>query len=263
MAINLLCTNHPHYGYITVSTSPDGSVVSGVTTLRISRKVSSGYSFIAVYTKSISTASDLELSYDDYLCRNNTTYQYRVEYLHDNGDTFAVLDTVAVTFKSTFDVLVLIDRYGAYYTPLNAYPITYNTIKPYAINTPILSKKPSYYSFANTCYREGNCQGTWLKMTGAENNIVFETDNNWEWREEVVDFLCQPNSKLLKSVSGEMWIVGIKTDTISDSSLFSTAEVDGARLLEFGWIEIGDANSEADLNEAHLINVPRKYWCSI
>ena len=263
MAINLLCTNHPHYGYITVSTSPDGSVASGVTTLRISRKVSSEYSFIAVYTKSISTASDLELSYDDYLCRNNVTYQYRVEYLHDNGDTFSVLDSEVYNIKSTFDILILKDKYNAYYTALNAYPVTFNTVKQYAVNTPILAKKPSYYSFANTCYQEGNCQGTWLKMIGEENDITFETEQNWKWRKEVTEFLCEGNPKLLKSVSGEMWIVGIKTDTISDSSLFSSAEIDGARLLEFGWIEIGDVDSEEDLNEAELISVPRKYWCSV
>ena len=60
-----------------------------------------------------------------------------------------------------------------------------------------------------------------------------------------------------------MWLVGIKTDNISDTSLFSDAEIEGARQLEFGWIEIGDVESEADLYENGFIDVPSDYWSGV
>lgn len=260
MAINVSCINHPHYGCITVQTSP-GSIPSGVNKVRISKKISSKFVFVSVYLKTVSTTADLTFTFDDYLCRNNVTYQYKVDYIHDIDSTsYNIIESQTFEIKCMFDLLVIKDSGETYATPLNAFPINTNTIRPFVLNTPLMTKKPSYYSIGNAQYKEGTAQGVWLKMVGEENNIQFETDQNWEYREKFVSFLCNGLGKLLKSVSGEMWLVGIKSDGISDNSLFSTAEVDGARQIEFGWIEIGEVESENDLYENGLINVPSKYW---
>ena len=60
-----------------------------------------------------------------------------------------------------------------------------------------------------------------------------------------------------------MWLVGLKTDSITDVSLFDNAEIEGARQLEFGWLEVGDVDSEADMYENNLINVPSGYWSGV
>lgn len=259
MAINLTCTNHPHYGYITVDTSPDGAY-SGVSKLIIKRKIKDEFLFTSVYMKSVASAADLTVSFDDFLCRNNYEYQFKVEYRNaQNG----IIDSQTYNIKSYFDVLVICDGEEIWYTPLNVSAINFTTIKPYAVNTPLYSAKPSYYSYTETNYEEGTCTGIFLKMTGPENKIVFDTSHNWKYRKDFKNFITLGNAKVIKSVSGEAWLVGIKSDSISDNSLFQNAEIEGARQLEFGWLEIGDFESEADLYENGLINVTEDYWSGV
>ena len=258
MPITLNGVNHPHYGYITITSNGDSSYTD-VKRLVLKRKIQSEFAFTSVYTKNISNTTQLQFTYTDKYCRNNYTYQYKVVYLNADGNMVAE-ETMNV--ESKFDVLVVCDGNAIWYSPLNISPINFNTIKPYAVNQPIYSRKPSYYNVTAINYDEGTCTGTFLEMTGPEDNITFETEHNWKYRRSFKEFLTEGNAKIIKSVSGEMWMVGIKTDGISDSSLFSQAEVDGARQIEFGWLEIGDVDSESDLYENKFINVPSDFWSS-
>lgn len=259
MAITLTGTNYPHHGYIHMHSDGDSSY-TGVVRLVLKRTIQGEFSFISVYTKAVELASDLDFSFDDYYCRNNYTYQYKVVYLNSEG---GIVAEQSCTVQSSFDVLVVCDKDALWCSPLNVAPINFNTIKPYAINQPIYSKKPSYYNVTMINYDEGTCTGIFLEMVGPENNITFETAHNWKYRRTFKEFLTEGNAKILKSVSGEMWLVGIKTDGISDSSLFTQAEIDGARQLEFGWIEIGDVESEQDLYENGFINVPPEFFSGV
>lgn len=256
MAITLTGVNHQHYGYIRISSSGDDSYTI-VTRLVLKRKIQSEFQFTSLYTKAISNTSDLTFNYNDYLCRNNVTYQYKVEYLNEEGN---LVDSEILNILSFFDTLVIFDKYAKWRTPLNCSAINTTRIKPYAMNTTLYSAKPSYYSATAINYEEGTCTGIFLEMTGPENNIQFETSQNWKYRRDVKDFLTQGNAKIIKGVSGEAWIVGIKTDSITDSSLFSDAEIDGARQIEFGWLEIGSIESEEDLYNNGFIDVPSEYW---
>lgn len=258
MAITLTGVNHPHYGYVKITSSGDNTYTT-VTRLILKRKIQSDILFTSLYTKAVSTTEDLSFTYSDYLCRNNVTYQYKVVYLNAEGN---VVDEEFVNVKSHFDVLVIADKDAKWRTPLNCSAINTTRIKPYAFNSPVYSVKPSTYSVTAINYEEGTCTGIFLEMVGPENNITFETDNNWRYRKDFKDFITQGNAKILKGTSGEAWIVGIKTDSISDSSLFDKAEIDGAREISFGWSEVGDIESESDLYENGFISVPSEYWSS-
>ena len=265
MAISLTCTNHPHSGTITVQTSPT-TEYSNVDKIRIKRKPTNlgnqSEAFTAVYLTSILSDDDFNITFEDGLCRNNVEYLYMVEYLRDTSATnYSVVASKTFTIKSVFDVMLLWDESGYWKTPLNVAPINFNTIAPYSINTPVNAKKPSTYMLSQQNYDEGTAKGVWLKMVGPEDKITFETDHNWYYRQQFKSFLTNGKLKILKSVSGEMWAVGIKTDTIADASLFDTAEIDGARQIEFSWFEVGDVNSEEDLYELGFINVLEKYRC--
>lgn len=269
MAILLDCINHMHYGYITVETSAvvsenagtegyeDEPTYDNVKKVLIKRKITTSSRYQSIYYSEVSSLDDLNITINDFGCRNNYDYLYIVQYFSESG---AQLYTQNFTVKSYFDCMVLADKDRIYYTPLNFAAINTTRVKPYVINTPLFSLKPSYYSNTMTNYEEGTCQGTFLRESGDESHIQFETNHNWEYRKEIKDWLTEGNAKLLKNVTGEIWLVGIKSDSINDTSLFSQAEVEGARLLEFGWIELGDADSESDLYDNNLIDVPSDYW---
>ena len=258
MAITLTGVNHPHYGYITITSSCDEEYPT-VTRLILKRKIQSDILFTSLYTKQVATESDLTFGYTDFLCRNNVTYQYKVVYLNDED---SVVAEEYLNIKSHFDVLVIADIDASWVTPLNCSAINTTRIKPYATNSPIYSRKPSTYSVSAINYEEGTCTGIFLEMTGEEDNITFETDNNWRYRKRFKDFITQGNAKILKGTSGDAWMVSIKTDSIADMSLFDKAEIDGARQIEFGWIEVGDLESESNLYDNSFISVPPEYWSS-
>ena len=257
MAINVTCTNYPHDGYITVSTNPD-TTYTGVGIVLIQHKIKSELLFTSVHMEYVNSQNELAITFDDYLCRNNCVYEVRVSFLSLTGPTIAS-ETVEVTSK--FDVLVLTDGTDAWRTPLNVSAINTTLIRPYVMNAPLYASKPSYYVCGNYDYEEGTCKGIFLKMVQEENGCVtFDTNNNWKYRKEFKNFLLIPCAKLIKCVSGEMWLVGIKTDAITDSSLFENAEIDGARQIESGWFEVGDVDSEADLYSNTIINVVPALW---
>lgn len=259
MAVSVTCTNHPHDGYITISIAPT-TTYSNVGIVLIKHKIRTELLFTSVYMKYINSTSDLTFSYDDYLCRNNCTYDVCVEFM---SITRLPIDSTTVQVESKFDVLVLNDGIDSWRTPLNVSAINTTLIRPYVMNSPLYASKPSYYTCTNNNYEEGTCHGVFLKIVEDGDKCSFDTSQNWKYRKELKNFLLLPCAKILKSVSGEMWIVGIKTDSITDNSLFENAEIEGARQIEFGWFEVGDADSEEDLFFNHLINVPSVLWSGV
>ena len=271
MAVLLSCVNHMHYGYITVMTNADipdppdvdpndppiPPLYSDVVAVVIKRKIKDEFLFESIYMKQISVPSDFDITFNDPYCRNNYEYQYKVEYINEEGGT---VDSTTYNIKSVFDLLVIADANEIWYTPLNVSAINPTRIKPFAMNTPIYAKKPSMYYYNALNYEEGSCTGIFLKMIGDEDNIQFDTSYNWKYRKQFKDFITKGNAKIIKSVSGEIWMVGIKTDSITDNSLFSNAEIEGARQIEFGWVEVGEVDNEKDLYDNGLINVPEEYW---
>lgn len=271
MAVLLSCVNHMHYGYITVMTNADipdppdvdpndppiPPLYSDVVAVVIKRKIKDEFLFESIYMKQILVPADFDITFNDPYCRNNYEYQYKVEYINEEGGT---VDSTTYNIKSIFDLLVIADANEIWYTPLNVSAINPTRIKPFAMNTPIFAKKPSLYYYNALNYEEGSCTGIFLKMTGDEDNIQFDTSENWKYRKQFKDFITKGNAKIIKSVSGEMWMVGIKTDSITDNSLFSNAEIEGARQIEFGWVEVGEVDNEKDLYDNGLINVPEEYW---
>lgn len=250
----LSCNNIQHLGVVKVSTAISGTEtdITQVTKVIIKRKIASEFLFLTVYQKNIADVSELSIEMNDALCRNNTEYEYRVEY---KNDTDVTVDYATQRVVSKFNCLVLLDKDKVYTCPLNCSAIGFNTIKPYVVNAPLHSVKPSYYCNTIINYDEGTCKGTFVDIDDTGNNIEFVYENNWKYRKNFKNWLMEGNAKVIKSVSGEMWLVGIKTDTISDSSLFSDAEIDGARLIEFGWVEIGDVDSENDLYDNDIIEL--------
>ena len=69
MAITLTGVNHPHYGYISLTSTGDPSYTS-VTRLVLKRKILSESKFTSVYTRTVSSVSRLNFSFNDYYCRN-------------------------------------------------------------------------------------------------------------------------------------------------------------------------------------------------
>ena len=271
MTFNFVVRNMPHRGIVQLYASvyDDGQTIDTVRMVRIKRREENSQSYITIAIGghwNQHPVREFVLEHNDFLCRNDTNYVYVAEWypLSTNSNEQSPIHTEEVTIKSEFNLLVISDFNNTYRTPLNVSAINTTLIRPYSTNVPIYTQKPSYYCNTAVSYEEGTCKGIWLQMFDCQDPSAWEGNfrlaENYKYRRQFKDWLVKGNAKIIKNIMGEMWMVGIKTDSISDNSLFDSAEIEGARQIEFGWFEVGDPENEKDLYYNGLINVSSDDW---
>lgn len=263
MAIYLNLTNNRYKGYIEFSSTNtfdefDSSNVKSVLVKRKINGIPGGW--ITIFTKSIAIDTDLVFNEKDIYARSGETYLYEMEYYDENNN---LLTTISNTVESVCDCIVICDSEDCYFTPLNTGSIDVNRIKPYTMNTPYNATKPSYYCNSTINYEEGSCTGVFLDIEGTDNDFNFVTKNNYKYRNSFKNWLTNGKAKLLKNIYGEVWVIAIKTDTISDKGMMSNGQVEGARTISFDWFEVGDANSEEEMYELGLSDIESSYWSGV
>ena len=85
-----------------------------------------------------------------------------------------------------------------------------------------------------------------------DDNCLFNTENLWEYRREIDDFLTNGEPKLLKSFDGEMWMV----DIINNIERSNTGHPDLVN-HQIEWVEVGDPLMVGDLYDNGFINTGR------
>lgn len=237
MYIKLNLENNRYKGYIKVTTDVDTvglsdadiSTLNTTTHIVLKRRRENYNQWVSVKcwertpqsTVSGGKLNGFKFEYNDYSCRNKYTYEYMVEYVVVSGGKYS--KTIATTIdyvESIYDCYVIYDYEKSYFTPLNVGAITINTQRPFAMNAPMTTRKPSLYYNCITKYDEGSCTGIFLDIAGTDTNFDFVKEHNWEYRHQFKDWLTNGNSKIIKDMAGQRWVVGIKTDSISDGSLF-------------------------------------------
>lgn len=264
--------NKPHQGvvHLFAEVYDGGATIDSVRRIKIKRREYNSQSYITLAFMEHWNQHPVyrpNIEYDDFLTRNNTTYIYLFEFIDNRSGQDIVLHTEERQATSQFNLLVIADYNTWYRTPLNVSAINTTLIRPYSTNVPMYTQKPSYYCNTAVSYEEGTAKGIWLEMFECPHYFIpnlWESDfirvNNYKYRRRFKDWLAKGNAKILKNIMGEMWMVGIKTDSITDNSLFDNAEIEGARQIEFGWFEIGDPENEKDLYYNGLINVSSDDW---
>ena len=97
-----------------------------------------------------------------------------------------------------------------------------------------------------TKYYSGNLTVSFIPM---DDNCLFNTENIWEYRREIDDFLTNGEPKLLKSFDGEMWMV----DIINNIERSNTGHPDLVN-HQIEWVEVGDPLMVGDLYDNGFIN---------
>lgn len=259
MAIYLNLKNNRCKGFVefTSTNTFDEFNSSNVKTVLLKRKIDGkNGGWFTIYTKPISIDADLLIKGKDIYVGAGHTYLYELEYYDTDNN---LLTTISNTVECKFDCVVLCDKENYYYTELETGSADTNTIKPFALNSPLNSRKPSFFYNSIINYEEGNCEGIWLDTDGSE--LLFK--NNYLYRRQFKNWLTNGKAKVLKNFLGETWLIGVKTDTISDKSFISNKQVEGARKISFDWAECGEINSESDMYDLGLIDIESTYWSGV
>ena len=223
-------------------------VLANTSHLLIKRRVKSTYKWITIFSKEINTLDDFKISFNDYYS-SNEKYEYAiVNVLNGAEGNYNIIEV-----ESKFNGLYIADKNNIYGTLYDIGNI--NISRPhegilYKLNN---QKYPVYSSNSKANYEIGEASGYFVKTDTYSCSLLTEDSN--DYRHDIIDFLTDDKPKILKTYDGRMWLVNIHGD-VKD-------EVDGHylhRIITFPWTETGDYNSEKDLYNAGLSDVPQEFW---
>ena len=226
--IRVQINNNPYRGGIEIKSKANGSLPSGVNQITIKRKELNGSTWITLITKTISKVTDLTFDSFDILANSNCTYEYVVDVYKGETPYQSQLFTVECWFDGMF-----VGNFDRQYFAFANCETETKRITQVEYVTTLSGRTPYRVSNADTNYTTGTSKGLFFDLDQNGNPVP---DYNHQFSNDVVDFLTDGSSKILKTSDGQIWYVSID-DTIE---LPYHERYLGYNEIGFNWTEIGD-----------------------
>lgn len=205
--------------------------LGNIASIVISRRESSKSEWVKVYAKDIAHVEDLNFDLLDILTLSGITYNYSIDLM--SVDSIVPLETeIFENIKSQFYGL-LVGNFDKFYVAGTNFKTETKRNMQVEYVTTLAGRYPYRICNAETNYTTGSSSGLFLKLT--ENKKNFIPDDNNSYSNEVLNFLCDGTSKIIKTHDGQIWYVSIDGNPRKVYSEFL-----GLNALEFSWTEIGE-----------------------
>lgn len=238
-SISVLAANNSYEGGITIhSTALATSLTTSegtITGITISRKaVESGAAdglglWQDLKTISVSTVSDLNFNLLDILTLSGTMYNYKVAVMSGSTEVeYEYLWNIKCTFEGLF-----IGDFSEHYLAQSNFKTETKRNMAVEYVTTLSGKHPYRVSNSNLNYTTGTSAGLFLELSSDKRRLMPDTYHRYS--NKVLDFLCDGNSKILKTHDGQGWYVSIDKEPMKVYS-----DYQGMNALQFAWTEIGE-----------------------
>ncbi|WP_143322487.1 hypothetical protein [Clostridium sp. HBUAS56010] len=207
--------------------------------IRIKRKTAYDNKFKTIYEKKIESKEDFIVDIMHYYAPVGTVSFAYVPVI-SGGEN----DYIISTIESKFDSYFICEKDVSYPmildTDFNKRRIQRTgTIEPLGRKTPIIFKG------GLTNYYAGDIKCCFIENTDCN----WQTETSWKYRNIIYDFLTNGNVKILKDYFGNVWMIGVTSDEISEESDHPLHVI-----TKFSVAECGDAYSTNDLYYNGLLN---------
>ena len=226
--------------------------------LVIKRRVKGTNHWMTIAVKEIEDFNDINIEGVDLTAAANRTYEYAVVPVYQMNEG----DYNIAEIECLFDGIFLSEIGEIYGTIINAQYEVQRQVPSTTIEL-FNHKYPKYVSNSIANYDKGTVTGSFVrpadecdKANGATD--AFDIYNNWAYRKAFKDFLTDRKPKILKTHTGDLWLVNI-VEAPSETGEIGSSSI---RTLSFQWVEIGDAESESDLYYAGISKITREWWSS-
>ena len=216
--------------------------VNNVSKVKIKKRLFGDFEWKTIYEKEVNTNDDFAIEFYDYYEPTNRVIEYSYVLEVNTSDHDAAVASIESEFYNYF----ICGQNG------ESYPMIINMQ-----NTPTYNRKSSIidvpgrktpYVVNNgvSQYYSGNINVSFIAM---DDRCNLDTENAWEYRRELDNFLANGEPKILKSYDGEMWMVHVVNNLPRSNSghyqLFDH---------QIEWVEAGNPYSIADLYDNGFIN---------
>jgi hypothetical protein len=280
-------------GYISVTSNLSGSYSSNITKILVKRQNVDDvqHNWITMYSKAINNASDMNFTFIDFFNQYGKIYQYALVPVitQRQGNITVEVEggyTKSAPVKSIFDGVYITDGVGTqrlkagvayesmqyqqvtgvHNTMGGKYPIVVTnsnigyhsgTISAQIVPDKFYSTNGnvelSGYAYLMTsemqrlCNQDGN-----ILVAKLQSHDLLSRINMVEQRNVIEQFLANKKPKVIKDWNGNMWLV-MFVDSLDIS--FDNSWGMGMAVVSGNWVEIGDPNSEVDLQSLGLITI--------
>lgn len=224
-----------------------------VSYLLIKRKKVSEFKWITLEAHETKTIEDFNLRNIDITATPNYEYQYAAVPIINGVEGFYSIDTAKVLINSLF----IGDRDEVWCTDISDNYLDNVSQVPQQSVVTMYDRYPTIVRNTAANYEEitVNAQFFPTEEDGCTINLDGDEQKRVDYNNRAKMFLRNENTKVLKSMDGNIWLVYVTTppqDTAVDDYK--------NRKITFTCTEVGDINDEEDLYEAGLITAESQWW---
>jgi len=203
-----------------------------VESVRIKRKTSKDSKYKTIYEKTITTKEDFAIDLMHYYAPVGSVSFAYVPVI-SGGESDYIINTV----ESKFDSYFICENNVSYPMVLDT-NFNKKRIQRTGLIEPLGREKAIIFKGGRTNYITGDIECCFIDNT----NCVWQTETSWDYRNTIYDFLTNSNVKILKDYFGNVWLIGVTSDEITEESDHPLHVIS-----KFSIAECGDAYSTNDL----------------
>ena len=232
-----------------VSAGNVGQLATGITSIRVKRRIKGTFDWITIREILVSKPEDLSFVITDNLNAYNVEYEYAYVPVMEDVEGSYIIESILSKFEGVFicDVDTVFKFYaGVEYDGNDA-------VQQVGVFQPYNRKYPIIVSNSVMQYQTGGVGG-WILPEDYEDTHVFDRSKIVKEKEVLLNFLMNKKPKILKDMNGNNWLVYF---TGNPSVTYDNNYGQGMLKVSAQWTEVGDPNDKTDLYENGLIPTKR------
>ena len=232
-----------------VSAGNVAQVATGVTSVRVKRRIKGTFDWITIREIPISKPEDMSFVITDNLNAYNVEYEYAYVPVMEDVEGSYIIESILSKFEGVF--ICDIDTVFKFYAGVEY--DTNDAIQQVGVFQPFNRKYPIVVSNSIMQYQTGSIGG-WVLPEDYEDTHVFDRSKIVKEKEVLLNFLMNKKPKIIKDMNGNNWLVYF---TSNPSVTYDNNYGQGMLKVSAKWTEVGDPNDKTDLYENGLIPTKR------
>ena len=232
-----------------VSAGNVGQLATGITSIRVKRRIKGTFDWITIREIPVSKLEDLSFVITDNLNAYNVEYEYAYVPVMEDVEGSYIIESILSKFEGVFicDVDTVFKFYAGVEYDGN------DVVQQVGVFQPYNRKYPIIVSNSVMQYQTGGVGG-WILPEDYEDTHVFDRSKIVKEKEVLLNFLMNKKPKILKDMNGNNWLVYF---TGNPSVTYDNNYGQGMLKVSAKWTEVGDPNDKTDLYENGLIPTKR------
>ena len=224
-------------------------VASGVTSVRVKRRIKGTFDWITIREIAVTKPEDLSFVITDNLNAYNVEYEYAYVPMMEDVEGSYIIESILSKFEGVFicDADTVFKFMAGVEYSNNTANQQIGVFQPYNRQFPVI------VSNSVLQYKTGSIGG-WVLPEGYETNRVIDRTAITKEKEILLKFLTNKKPKIIKDMNGNNWLVYF---TGNPNMSYDNNYGQGMVKVNAEWTEVGNPNDKNDLYENGLIPTKR------